>query len=169
MFSMYYSLSQLLAWRLAFDQSIDPADGVEPVGEARSLASFSRDIIIEGKSKKRSKRNSFVGIRVQARCGKCWSGSDMERHKPEWVERNKSFLDGELWAIATALETAKRETRSNPNTPITVFTDSREVLATIQRPSSHASSLYLRGLICQRALELRGNGQLVTLRWIPSM
>ena len=97
-----------------------------------------------------------------------------DRSLNEWKEislflgKNKEVLDGKLWAIATALETAKRETRSDLSTLITVFTDSREALATIQRSSSRAGSSYLRSLICQKALELRDNGQLVTLRWILS-
>ena len=43
--------------------------------------------------------------------------------------KNKEVLDGELWAISTALKTAKSETKSDFDTPITVFIDSWEAVA----------------------------------------
>ena len=170
-------LGQLLAWRLAFDQSMDPADGVEPMEESGLPASFAGDIIIEGKEKaiveaKRGQKGTVLwtdGSKLDTgNVGAAVTWKDISLN--EWKEKslflgkNKEVLDGELWAIATALETAKRETRSDLSTPIIVFTDSQEALATIQRPSSRAGSPYLRRLICHRALDLKSNGWLVTLR-----
>ena len=170
-------LGQLLAWRLAFDQSIDPADGVEPVDESGSSVLFSGDIILEEKEKaiiqaKRGQRGAVLwtdGSKLDTgNVGAAVTWKDIRLNKWRvtslFLGKNKEVLDNELWAIAMALEAAKRETRSDFGTPITVFTDSREALAAIERPSARAASPYLRGLICQRALELRSNGQLVILR-----
>ena len=52
-------LGWLLAWQLAFDQSIDPADKVEPVKKSGFSVSFSRNIIIEGK--KETVRQAKIG------------------------------------------------------------------------------------------------------------
>lgn len=41
-----------------------------------------------------------------------------------FMGKRKEILDAELWAIAIALEAAKRERRCNPNVPIKVFIDS---------------------------------------------
>lgn len=45
----------------------------------------------------------------------------------------KEILDAELWAIDDPLELALKEKSSNHDTPLTVFNDSREVLAAIGR------------------------------------
>lgn len=89
--------------------------------------------------------------RVQAGYRKCWSSGDKSLNK--WREtslflgKNKKILDAELWAIFIALEAAKRETGGNFSAPITVFTDSREALATSQQSFPRTGSPYLRGLI----------------------
>ena len=44
-------LGHLIAWRLAFRQSINPADGIEPVEDSRPAALFLGDIIIKRKGK----------------------------------------------------------------------------------------------------------------------
>ena len=67
-----------------------------------------------------------------------------------------------------ALETAKKETRQNLGAPITVFTDSREALATLQQIPLRSSSPFLRDLICQTTLDWKDAVHLVTIRWIPS-
>lgn len=41
-----------------------------------------------------------------------------------FMGKSEEILDAELWAIAIALEDAKRESRCNPNVPIKVFIDS---------------------------------------------
>lgn len=80
-----------------------------------------------------------------------------------FIRENKEILDAELWALGAA----KRETRGNFKAPITVFTDSREVLTTIQQIYPRISSPFLRDLIYQRTLDLKNIGRLVTIRWIP--
>lgn len=85
-----------------------------------------------------------------------------------FLGKNKEILDAELWAVAIALEAAKTETRGNLRARITVFTDSREALTTIQQFSPCISSPYLRDLIYQRTLDLKKVGRSVTIRWIPS-
>lgn len=75
--------------------------------------------------------------------------------------KNKEILDAELWAIAIALEAAKKETRGNLRAPITVFKDSREALTTTQQLSPRISSPYLRDLIYQRTLDLKNVGRSV--------
>lgn len=41
---------------------------------------------------------------------------------------NKEIPAAELWAIAEALEIARKETLNNHNTPITILSDPREAL-----------------------------------------
>lgn len=62
------------------------------------------------------------------------------------LEGNNETLDAELWAIANALEVAKKETLNYQNTPITVFSNSQEALNAIQLPFSHPDSPYLGDL-----------------------
>ena len=88
------------------------------------------------------------------------------RETSVFLGKNKEILDAELWAIAIALEAATRETGVNFGAPITVFTDSREALATIQQSFPRTGSPYLRGLIYQRALDLKNNGRSVPIGWI---
>lgn len=62
------------------------------------------------------------------------------------LEGNNETLDAELWAIANALEVAKKETLNYQNTPITVFSNSQEALNAIQLSFSHPGSPYLGDL-----------------------
>ena len=66
-----------------------------------------------------------------------------------------------------SLEMARKITLNNNNTPITIFSDSREALIAIRQLTSGTSSPYLRNLIYQRNLDLGSNGHFVTIRWIP--
>ena len=56
-------------------------------------------------------------------------------------------LDAELWAIAEGLETARKITLNNNDTPITIFIDSREALTAIRQLTSGTSIPYLRNRI----------------------
>ena len=122
-------LGQLLAWRLAFDQSIDPADGVESVEESGPSVLFSGDIIIEEKEKaimqaKRGQRGAVLwtdGSKLNTgNVGAAVTWKDIRLNKWRvtslFLRKNKEVLDSELWAIAMALEAAKKETRSDFST-----------------------------------------------------
>ena len=85
-----------------------------------------------------------------------------------FLGKNKEILDAELWAISMALEVAKGEIKRSSGDPITLFTDSRVALVTLQQISPCIGSPFLRYLIHQRTLDLKNAGHLVTIRWIPS-
>ena len=76
-------------------------------------------------------------------------------------------MDAELWAIASGLEAARKITQE-ANTPITIFSDSREALAEIQKVNAYTGSPYLKILIHQKTKDLKEHGRSVTIRWIPS-
>lgn len=85
-----------------------------------------------------------------------------------FLGENKKILDAELWAISIALEAAKRETGGNFSAPITVFTNSREALATSQQSFPRTGSPYLRGLIyISEGLRSQKKRRSVTIGWIP--
>lgn len=127
-------LGHLLARQLALDNSIDPANAIEPVENLGSAAPFPGEIVIERKEKAIEQAKEYqVGTVFWADGSKLdtgnvgavatWRDNDIA----EWKERgvflgkSKKILDAELWAIAIAFEAAKRETRSNFGAPRTVF------------------------------------------------
>lgn len=170
-------LGHLLARQLAIDNSIDPADGIEPVENLGSAVPFPGEIVKERKEKAIEQAKKYqVGTFFWTDGSKLDTGNVgaaitwRDKNREEWKEmsvflgKNKEILDAELWAIAMALEAAKRETRGNFRAPLTVFTDSREALTTIQQVSPRISSPFLRDLIYQRALDLKNGGRLVIIR-----
>ena len=58
--------------------------------------------------------------------------------------------------------------QNEANTPITIFSDSQEALAEIQKVSAYIGSPYLKSLIHQKTEDLKKHGRSVTIRWIPS-
>ena len=139
-------LGHLLARQLALDHSIDPADGVEPVENSGTTAPFPGDVIIEGKEKAIGQAKKYqVGTVLWTDGSKLntenvgaavtWRDKSLNKWRETslFLRKNKEILNAELRAIAIALEVAKRETGGNFGAPITVFTDSREALTTIQQ------------------------------------
>lgn len=170
-------LGHLLARQLAINNSIDPADGIEPVENLGSAVPFPGEIVEERKEKAIEQAKKYqVGTLFWTDGSKLDTGNVgaaitwRDKNRDEWKEmsvflgKNKEILDADLWAIAMTLEAAKRETRGNFGAPITVFTDSREALTTIQQVSPRISSPFLRDLIYQRALDLKNGGSLVIIR-----
>ena len=115
----------MLARQLALDNSIYPADGIEPVENLRSAAPFPGDTVIERKEKAiEQAKKSQVGTVFwtgrskldtgNVRAAVTWRDKDLDRWKEMsvFLGKNKEILDAELWAIAMALEAAKREKRA---------------------------------------------------------
>ena len=72
-----------------------------------------------------------------------WRDRDLNSWKSTSVffGKNKEVLDAELWAMAEGLETARKITLNNDDTPVTIFSDSREALTAIQQLNSGISSI----------------------------
>ena len=109
----------LLARQLALDNSIYPADGIEPVENLGSAAPFPGEIVIEKKEKAIKQAKKYqVGTVVWTDGSKLDTGNVgaavtwRDKNLDEWKERslflgkNKEILDAELWATAMALEAA---------------------------------------------------------------
>lgn len=84
-----------------------------------------------------------------------------------FLGKNKEILDAELWAIANGLEAA-RKMKQETNTPIIIFSYSREALAEIQKMNPYTGSPYLKSLIHQKTNDMKEHGHSVTIRWIQS-
>ena len=99
----------------------------------------------------------------------CWKdkASNSWKGTPAFLGKNKGILDAELWAIANGLDVARKITQET-NTPITIFSDSREALTEIQKVNPYTDSPYLKSLIHQKTNDLKQHGHPVTIRWIPS-
>lgn len=164
-------LGHRLARQLALDNSIDPADGIEPVENSGSAAPFPGEIVVGRKEKaiKQAKRYSVEtvfwtdGSRLDTSnvgAAVTWRDENLDKWKKMsvFLGKNKEILDAELCEITMALEVAKKDTKGNFGAPVTVFTDSREAIATIQQISPCISSPFLRDLIYQRTLDLRNIG-----------
>lgn len=80
---------------------------------------------------------------------------------------NKGIIDAELWAIATGLDLAGKITLQNPQTAVTIFSDSREAINTLGQLSARTGTPCLRNLIYQKLSDLERKGKSVTLKWIP--
>ena len=150
---------------------MDPAEGIEPVENSGAATPFPGEIVIETKKKaiEQAKRQQVGtvfwtdGSRLDTDnigAAVTWKDKNVDKWKEMSVffGKNKEILDAELWAISMALEAARRETRQNLEAPITVFTDSREALATLQQISPCSSSPFLRDLIRQMTLDLKDAG-----------
>ena len=116
-------LGHLLARQLALDNSIDPADGIEPVENLGPAAPFPGEIVIEKKEKAIKQAKKYqVGTVVWTDGSKLdtgnvgaavtWRDKNLDKRKERGVflGKNKEIIDAELWAIVMALEAAKRET-----------------------------------------------------------
>ena len=87
--------------------------------------------------------------------------------KAFFLGKNKEVLDAELSAILDVLKFATKETRNAKDIPITIFCDSQKALIAIQHAPSQRENRYLRGLIYDKARELRESGHSIVFRWIP--
>lgn len=94
--------------------------------------------------------------------------SDNWREKRRYLGKNKDSFDAELWAISDALEISIKKTRNrNPKT-VTVFTDSHAAISKIVDPRVRPGGGAVRDLIYQKALNIRENGHLLVIQWVPS-
>lgn len=167
----------LLAQQIADNYSIDSADGVEPVQSFGPAICFTGSIIIEEKKKalqeaKRYRAGSIMWVDGSKIDGKnagaiiCWKDRNLNSWKKTRVfpGKIKEILDAELWAIANGLKNARKITLKTQNTPIMIFSDSREALTEIRHLSSYTGSPFLRNLIYQRTLDLGKDGHFATIR-----
>ena len=85
-----------------------------------------------------------------------------------FLGKNKEVLDAELWAISKGFETASK-ILNNRNMPVTIFCDLQKALKAIQHTDNthYNENWFLRNLTYQKAKELRRNGHLVAIRWVP--
>ncbi len=158
----------LLTQQIASNNAIDLADGVEPVKAFGPASGFSGSIIIDEKKALQEAKKCQTGTVMWADGSKldqgnvgaavCWKDRDLNSWK------NKEILDAELRAIAESLEIARKTTLNTHNTPITIFSDSREALTEIRKLSSYIGSPYMRSLIYQRTHDLRENGHSVSTK-----
>lgn len=97
-----------------------------------------------------------------------FAGKDKDRNSWEnisvFLGKNKETIDTELWAIANDLEITRETTLNSYNSPITIFSDSKEALTMLWLLSSHSSAPYLRNPIYQETSDLESKGHLVAVR-----
>ena len=169
---------QWLAWQITLDQSIDPADGVEPVQKMIS-DELKADIIVKSKKKALEEARKIQASLVlwtdgskldqgQAAAAVCWKDNFTSRwkEKSEYLGKNKEIVDAELWAISEALDIANKS-GIDSDIPVTILCDSQKALNATARPSTCQEYRFLRDLICKRTEELQSNGHHVKFIWVP--
>lgn len=63
----------------------------------------------------------------------CWKDRDLNSWKKiVFLGKIKEILDAELWAIGNGLKNARKITLNTQNTPLTIFSDSREAFTEIR-------------------------------------
>lgn len=170
---------QRLAWQIAFDHAIDPAEGVEPVNLPKTDAGFEGKVVIESPKRALEKaKEEGEGLILwtdgskldQGRVGAavCWKDGARNQWKDQTVflGKNKEVLDAELWAILKALEVALKMLNEK-DAPVTIFCDSQPALRAIQSTALCNENRFLRNLIYYKTGQLQRDGHLVAIRWIP--
>ena len=90
------------------------------------------------------------------------------QEKRRYLGKNKESFDAELWAILDALEIGIKKTRNGNPTTVTVFTDSHAAIDKVVNPKVRPGGGAVTDLIYKNALEIRENGHLLVVQWVPS-
>lgn len=176
------SLSQWLVRQVATTQAIDSAFGVEPIKKRwRWSTEVPLQVVVqlrkEALQDAKKEREVMVlwtdGSRSDT--GKAGSAvvwldkmSDKWQEKRRYSGENKDSFDAELWAISDALEISIKKTRNANPTTVTVFTGSHAAIGKTVNPKVRPGGGAVRDLIYQNALDIRKNGHLLVIQWVPS-
>lgn len=128
---------QWLAWQLTVKNSIDLANGAEPVPVISSMSYFKNKVIIVNKEQAfKETRKCCTGLILwinvskldheSVRAAICQKDKRFNCWKDEsiFLAKDKDIIEVELWAISKALLVVITETKNSRDISITVFCDS---------------------------------------------